>query len=197
MEGYMKDSRGRMVPESLVKPIDKARDELVREIVGGSLAIADQLRSFKEHSINDVHAFIDISAEQYGVSIGGRKGNVTLTSYDGEYRVLLAVEERISFDERIQAAKALIDECLREWTAGSRSELRVLINDAFAVDKQGKINTQRVLGLRKLEISDPRWKRAMDAIQDSLQVVESKEYIRIYRRNSKGEYDLVNMDIAS
>ena len=196
MSGYMTDSQGRMVPVEQVKPIDIARDQIVKEIVGKSLELSGILGAFKRTAIQDVRAFIDLSMEQYGVKLGGQKGNVSLMSYDGEYRVLLAINDRISFDERLQAAKALIDECIKEWTVGARNELRVLIDNAFAVDKQGKINTGRVLGLRRLDIADEKWQRAMQAIADSLIVTESKEYIRIYKRNGEGEYDLISLDIA-
>lgn len=197
MDGYMKDAKGRLVPIDLVKPVDLARDQIVTEIVNKSLELASILGAFKKRSLDDVRAFIDLSAEQYGVKIGGRKGNVTLTSYDGEYRVLIAIDERITFDERLQAAKALIDECIKSWTVGARGELKVLVDDAFAVDKQGKINTNRVLGLRRLDITDPTWLRAMEAISDSITVIDSKEYIRVYRRNNKGEYDLVSLDMVA
>lgn len=197
MDGYMKDAKGRMVPVEMVKPIDIARDQLVKEIVGKSVAVARQLSDLKSSALQDVKAFIDLSMEQYGVKLGGKKGNVTLNTYDGEYRLLIAVEDRISFDERLQAAKALIDECIKDWTVGARGEIKVLIDDAFAVDKQGKINTNRVLSLRRLEISDPKWQTAMEAISDSITVVESKEYLRIYKRNPDGEYDQVNLDISA
>jgi hypothetical protein len=196
-ESYMKDSQGRLVPIMQVKPIDLARDQIVREIVGKSLDLANIVAGFKNQAIEDVKAFIDLSLEQYGVKVGGQKGNVTLMSYDGEYRVLIAINDRITFDERLQAAKSLIDECIKEWTQGARGELRVLIDNAFAVDKAGKINTGRVLGLRRLEIVDEKWNRAMQAIADSIVITESKEYIRIYRRNKEGEYDLISLGLAS
>jgi hypothetical protein len=186
-----------MVPEEMVKPIDKARDELVRDILKNAMAVAHGLALFKEKALGDMKAFVELSAEQYGVKIGGQKGNITLTSYDGEFKILLAVDERITFDERLQAAKALIDECFREWTKDSPAELKVIVDDAFAVDKAGKINTNRVLGLRRLSIENGKWKKAMEAISDSITVTESKEYIRIYRRNSDGDYDLINLDIAA
>lgn len=197
MDGYMKDSKGRMVPEEMVKPIDKARDELVKEIIGHAAMVARSLAVFKTKALDDVRAFVELSAEQYGVKIGGQKGNVTLTSYDGEYKILIAIDERITFDERLQAAKALIDDCFREWTKDAPSELKVIVDDAFAVDKAGKINTNRILGLRRLPIENETWKKAMEAISDSITVAESKEYIRIYRRNDKGDYDLINLDIAA
>lgn len=196
-EGYMKDGQGRLVPVDLVKPVDKMRDELVKGIVAKSFELSKLLRSFKSSSLGDVKAFVSLSAEQYGVVWGGKKGNITLTSYDGEYRIIIAVDERITFDERLQAAKALIDECIKDWSDGANSKLKLLVDDAFAVDKAGRINTQRVLGLRRLDIQDEKWERAMDALSDSVQVLDSKEYIRIYKRNSRGEYDLVNLDVAA
>ncbi len=197
MEGFMKDSQGRLVPLDMVKPVDKARDDLVQSIVSESQVLAAMLKEFRDRTMGNIRAFIDLSAEQYHVEFGGAKGNVTLTSFDGEYRVLVAVDERISFDERLQIAKSLIDDCLKEWTKDARSELKVIVDDAFAVDKMGKVNTNRILSLRKLEIVDTKWLQAMDAISDSITVVQSKEYIRIYKRNAGGDYDKINLDIAS
>jgi hypothetical protein len=65
------------------------------------------------------------------------------------------------------------------------------------VDKTGKINTGRVLGLRRLNISDERWKRAMDAISDSLQVTGTKAYVRVYERQDDGRYLPLSLDMAS
>ena len=111
--------------------------------------------------MGDVAAFVALSAEQYGAKVGGNKGNLTITTYDGRYKVQRQVSETLVFDERLQAAKALIDECITEWTEGSRDEIRALINDAFQVDKEGRINTGRVLSLRRLKIDDERWRQAM------------------------------------
>ena len=51
--------------------------------------------------------------------------------------MLVAVNESIQFDERLLAAKELIDECIQEWSKDSREELRALVNDAFYVGKSG------------------------------------------------------------
>jgi len=196
-EGYMKDSQGRLVPKEMVKPIDLTRDELVKEIVNNALDLSKMLSEFKAKAMEDIQAFTELSVEKYGVKYGGRKGNLSLMSFDGEYRVVVAISDSLVFDERLQAAKSLIDECIRDWTSDSKAELRVLINDAFNVDKTGKINIKRVLGLRRLDIKDGRWLRAMDAIGDSIQVAGSKSYIRIYKRHPDGEYKQINMDISA
>ena len=197
MKGFMKNAHGGYDPVSAIKPIDLARDDLVKDIVKKSEEMSRAIADMKKEFFDDVKAFLDLSAEKYNVTLGGKKGNLTLVSYDGSYKVLVAVNESIQFDERLLAAKELIDECIQEWSKDSREELRALVNDAFYVGKSGKLNSNRILGLRRLNITDEKWKKAMDAISDSVQIVGSKEYIRIYRRNSAGDYDLVNLDLAS
>ena len=181
-EKYMQDSLGRLVPIEMVSDIDKARDGLVRELIDKARTLRVKMKLFKSESMGDVASFVDLSAEQYGVKLGGHKGNVSLVSYDGKLKVQVAISEHLTFDERLQAAKKLIDECITEWASGSRDEIKVLINDAFQVDSEGRINTNRVLGLRRLNIQDEKWLRAMQAITDSLQVTGSKAYFRAYER---------------
>ena len=129
--------------------------------------------------------------------MGGKKGNVTLASFDGRFQIKRQISEFLTFDERLQAAKALIDECLKTWTQGSPSELRALVNDAFQVDKEGRINTGRILGLRRLDIGDDRWARAMQAISDSVQVRDVKAYFRIYERDEHGHMRAIPLDVAA
>lgn len=197
-QGCMVDAQGRYVPEELVRPIDKLRDQLVANIVGKALALNKALRDFKASAFSDIATFIEISAERFEVVVGGRKGNVTLRSYSGRYKVERAIQESISFDEQLQAAKALIDECITEWSAGSRPEIRALVNDAFQVDQEGRISTQRVLGLKRLDIKGEKWTSAMEAIAQSVTVVGSKAYVRVYQRvGATDRYEAIPLDIAA
>lgn len=196
-EGFRKDAQGRLVPESMIKPIDMERDRLVHELVAEARAASEVLARFKGKAFGDIEAFIDLSAEQYGAKLGGKKGNVSLLSFDGKYKIQRAIQESIAFDERLQAARALIDECLQEWTADARPELAILVNDAFRVDTKGEIRTARVLALRRLACSDERWLKAMEAIGDACQVVGSKSYIRVYERiGDSDQYKAISLDIA-
>lgn len=194
--GHRQDAKGRLVPESQIKPIDKCRDELVRELFAKAEALHKGMAAFKLTAFTDIEAFVELSANEYGVNLGGQKGNVTLLSFDGELRVQRAIAESIVFDERLQAAKELIDECLREWTADARPEIALLVQDAFRVDAAGNIRTGSVLALRRLDISDARWRRAMDAIGDAVQVVGSKSYVRFHKRDANGQYQALSLDIA-
>jgi hypothetical protein len=196
-EDYMTDAMGRLVPVGIVSEIDKLRDQTVKSIMAEALRMREQLGAFKKRIREDVTAFVEISAGKYGKSWGGRKGNFTLSTYDGKYRLVVAMDDNIYFDERLQVARDTIGECINKWSEGARDEMRVLINDAFQVDKTGKVNTARVLGLRKLEIDDADWRAAMQMITDSIQVTGSKQYIRFYERGDNGEYRQIPMDVAA
>ena len=196
-EGYMEDGQGRLIPLESVKDADLLRNDLVINLMWRARQMADKLAGFKQMAMDDIGAFVELSAEKYGAKLGGNKGNVTLYSFDGRYKLLRSIDDFIVFDERLQAAKSLIDECLKRWTQGSQIELRTIVNDAFQVDKTGRINTTRVLSLRRLEIADETWLRAMQAISDSVQVISSKSYIRFYERQPDGSYKQLNLNISA
>lgn len=193
---YWQDTRGRLIAEELVKEMDKERDALVTSFVQRAKETQEALRTFKTQVFDDVAAFVELSAEKYEVKIGGRKGNLTLFSFDGKYKLQVAVANHIRFDERIQAGKALIDECLHEWADEARPELKALIDNAFQVDKEGNLSTARILSLRRVDIQDKRWTKAMQAISDSVQIVGSKDYVRFYERNEQGKYMPIPLDMA-
>ena len=195
--GYRKDASGRLVPETLIKPIDRTRDELVLELAKSATEVSKALGDFKTRCFADIAAFVSLSGEQYGVKFGGKKGNTTLYSFDGEYKVQVAIAENMVFDERLVAAKHLIDECIIDWSQSARPEIKVLVQDAFQTDKEGNINTGRVLALRRLDITDEKWQRAMTAIGESLQVVGSKSYVRFYKRIGESDkYAAIPLDVA-
>jgi len=196
-DGFRLDAQGRHVPESMIKPLDLMRDELVMTIVGKTQELNQALADFKAKVFGDVDALVTIAADEYGAKLGGTKGNVTLFSYDGRFKVVRAKADNIRFDERLQGAKALIDECLQEWVKGSRPEIITLINDAFKVDQAGNIRTGSVLALRRLEITDERWIRAMQAISDAVTVVTTSSYVRVYERvGDTDRYEPISLDIA-
>ncbi|SIQ30210.1 DUF3164 family protein [Marinobacterium stanieri] len=196
-EGYLMNAAGHLVPVSTIKDIDMARNDLVLEFVARAEQLQEKMRDFKLSALGDVQAFVELSAEKYDVQIGGRKGNVQLTSFDGKYRLTRSIQDQLSFDERLKAAKALIDNCIHRWAQGSAEEIKALVEHAFQVDKEGNISTARVLGLRRLDIQDDEWQKAMQAIADSIQVTGSQTYIRLHKRvGESDQWQAIPLDMA-
>ena len=195
--GYWQDASGNLVPDSKVKDVDKVRHELVVNMCQQAQVLREQLAAFKLASMANVAAFVSMSMETYGVKSGGNKGNVTLTSYDGKYKLVRQMADRIVFGPELMAAKALIDECVHVWAQEANDNIKALVNHAFQTDKEGKINTGRVLGLRRLDIRDAKWQQAMQAIADSMQTASTTPYIRFYVRNDTTQnYMAIPLDMA-
>ncbi len=196
--GYIMDRDGRLVHKDRIKPVDKARDDLVKKLTKEARKVSGTIAEFREKSFEDIGAFANVSAEKYGAKLGGKKGNMTLFSFDGSLMIKLSQSENKSFDERLQIAKSLIDECIHEWMKGSNKNIQALVSDAFQVDKEGRVSTSKVMGLRRLDIEDPRWDNAMKAIADAVQVTGSKRYVRFYERvGDTEEYVPISLDAAS
>jgi hypothetical protein len=196
-DNYRTNSYGHLVPVETIRAIDLLRDDTVSRIIDDARALQEQMRLFKQRTLADITAFVGVSAEVYNVKWGGKKGNLTLTSYDGKYKVLLAVSDNLNFDERLQIAKQLIDECIHVWTEGSNANIKALVEHAFQTDKQGNINTARIFGLMRLKIDDAKWQEAMTALKDSIQITATSQYLRLYQRvGQTDKYQQIAMDIA-
>jgi hypothetical protein len=196
-DGFLRDSAGRLVPLRMVKPAHKLEDELVKEAFAEAQDLSLRLRNFRERWFGQVDAFLAMLAQEYGVEKGGKAGNITLTSYDGQLRLLVAIGSNMTFGPELQMAKQLVDQCLTAWSEGANDHLKVVVNGAFDVDKEGKLNVERILQLRRLEIDDATWKRAMEAIGDALRVTSTKRYLRFYTKPGEtSEFVQVPLDVA-
>ena len=196
-EPYLRDAKGALVPLQMVKATDLLMDELVRKVTGAASSLHDRLARFKIAAFNDVAEFQALLAQEYDTTIGGKRGNITLTSFDGCRKVQVQVADLFEFGPELQAAKSLIDECLGEWAADGRPELRALVNRVFSVDKEGQINRAELFMLLRVEIADDRWQRAMSAIRESMRVIGSKSYMRFYERDQPdGAWRAISLDIA-
>lgn len=196
-EGYLKDAQGRLVPQEQVREQDKLRDAIVTDLVKDALAINQQLRTFKAKALADIADLIQIAADRWQVDLGGKKGNISLTSFNGQYKVQRTYAERITFTEELEAAKELFGQCLDRWTADASTNVRALIDRAFRPNKSGQIRTAELLGLLRLEIDDAQWLQACDALRTSINILGATVYVRVYERVGESElYRNITLDLA-
>ena len=195
-EGYRQNAKGHLVPITEIKAIDLLRDELVLKIAEKALRLQTLIAENKAWAMQEINAFVELSAAEYGKKMGGKKGNVTLHDFEGNFRILRSRADVRHFDERIQVAKELIDECIHEWSDGANPHIIALVDHAFRVDKQGNIDVNQVLALGQLDIQDDAWQHAMNAARDAIQVTGSVPYLRIYRRNEHDEYNPIVLEFS-
>ena len=195
---YLTDPRGALVPIETIRPMDLLIHEEVHRITQFALDLNAQIARFKGHCFHDISSLQALIAQDYQATIGGAKGNLTLTSFDGRTRVQVKMQDQLSFGPELQAAKALVDECLSEWAADSRDEIRAIVTRAFQVDKAGQINASSIFMLLRVSIEDERWNRAMDAVRDSIRVQGSKAYLQFQVRDkAEGPWRSIPIDLAA
>lgn len=197
---YMEDSKGALVPVELIKAHVQLEDQMVRKIMGFALALSEQIGRFKGHTMTDLGEFDALLEQEYKVMKRGNrgKGNRSYKTHDGLMEVEVRVQERIEFGPGLQIAKQIVDECLTEWSADARAEIRAIITDAFNTDQEGRINRAAIFSLLRLDIEDPRWQEAMRAIRDAMRVAGSKNQIYFRRAAAVGQPLIaITIDLAA
>ncbi|PZU93141.1 MAG: sulfate transporter [Chelatococcus sp.] len=194
---FMRDPKGNLIGLGQIKPQRLLEDEMVRKVMRFATDLSAQIARFKGHTFEDLAAFQSLLEQQYGAKAGGPKGNVTFSTFDDSMRVEVKIADQIAFGPELQAAKRLVDECLKEWGADSHEALRSLVNRVFSVEKEGQINRGELFSLLAMEIEDKRWQSAMDAIRDSIRVIGTKAYLRFRVRDEQGALSTVTIDLAA
>lgn len=197
-EGYMKNALGHLVPRANVREQDLMRDQVALSLAIEASALNKALAAFKKKALGDIADLVKIAGERYEVVLGGKKGNVSINTYDGKYKVQRSVADRIQFTEEIEAAKSLINQCIARWSEGANDNIRAIVDRAFSKDTKGQLKTASVLDLMRLDIDDEEWKRAMEAIRDSIQTTGTAIYVRVYERiGDSDQYKAIPLDLAA
>jgi hypothetical protein len=197
-EGYLRNALGHLVPREQVREHDLLRDATVRTLAEKAVAINKALVEFKAAALGDIADLIKISGERYGVKMGGEKGNVSVTTFDGRYKMQRTYAEQITFTEEIKAAEKLIYQCIQRWGEGANPYIRTFADRAFRANIKGELKMSEVLDLLRYEIDDKEWAQAMQAIRDSIQANGTAVYVRVYERIGQSEkYRAITLDLAA
>lgn len=195
---HLTDVKGRLVPLDLVKPVDLLMDETVRKVAFFAQELSAQVARFKQHTLDDIAGFKALLAQEHNTTIGGGKGNITLTSFDGLVKVLVKIADQTIFGPELQDAKAKVTECIRTWTEGAAPELVALVENAFQVDQEGRVNRSDLLYLLRLNIDHPTWLEGMELIRKAERPMGTKEYVQIHTRPHTGaKWEHVTIDVAA
>ena len=183
---YWINKKGEKVHPDMVRADDKLKHELVVSILEKVHEKRAELKTFKREIVEDIDGYMELLRSEYNLEVmkESKKGNITLQSFDGLQKVAIAVAQHIDFDEKLGLAKEKIDLFLKAETKDASPVLKTLVMKVFEVDKKGNINAKQVLALKSYDIQEPLWLEAMKIIDDAVEIVGSKSYIRFYERKS-------------
>ena len=176
-QGNWLDSKGRPVPEEYIRPEDKRRDKLVESILKRVSKLSAKLESEKTEIVDAIEKYLKELAKDNKVREGW-KGNILLYNFSQNLCIERRIDETVSFDERLQLVKTTIDKWISQKLKDTDPTLSKVIAQAFSVDKQGRINTAMLLKLKRIDIQDAEWKKAMQLLDDSIFVKSSKMALR-------------------
>ena len=100
--------------------------------------------------------------------------------------------------EQVRDVDKMRDALVREKAAKIRElqgRMKLLKEELF--NDIEAFNAARILALRRHDIDDPRWQRAMAAIGESLQVRGNTAYVRLYEQDRHGKMQAVSLDFAA
>lgn len=198
--GWVRNAAGNLVHESEISEQDKLRDRVVTDIAAIALRLNGELKALKEKALADIDDLITIAGEKYDMKLGGPKGNVSLLSFDGRFKLKRIHQDSIGYTEAMEVAKAKVFEFISRLGQtvheDAHKHLFTLATRAFRPTKSGEISLSRVTDMMHAEIDDPDWKAAKQAVMDSLIVNGKAVYVQIQVRGEGKKYSTVLLDIA-
>lgn len=198
-DGNWINATGQAVPPNYVPQQDKLRDRLVEKYFNRAVKVHDQLAALKREAHQAIDAYLAELFAKYDAAPNER-GNYTLTGFSGDKQVIVKIQRYLEFDERIEAAKEIVDECLERWSSDANANLKTLVTEAFRVRGKKGLDVKSILALRTYKITDKsgRWQQAMDLIGESLYVGRSRAYLQFKHRPSvEHDWRSIPLDIAA
>lgn len=175
-DGNWIDPRGRAIPAEYVKEQDQRRDAMVEKVHAIAKKLEQAIASARLEITQEVDLYLEWLAKENKVKEGW-KGNITLDSFDGSLRVVRNMDDQVGFSESLHLVKTHVDLWLKEQMEGANPALVKVVSSAFNVDKKGKVNTAMILRLLTLDITDAKWRKAMQILRDSIQVTATRQYL--------------------
>jgi len=196
-EGRWRDPAGEFVPPKYIKTIDKRRDKLVEDLIQIAEEVSIKIAELKKLTLEGVDDHLAWIEKEYKIDQKTKEGNKVLSNFSMDKKVEIKIHKFVDFDERLNAAKSLIDDLIVKWSKGADEKLVVLVNEAFKTDGRGRLDKNRILSLRKLDFKEKEWKKAMELIADSVQVSGKRAYTKFWRKTDKDTWETITLDIAT
>jgi len=195
IDGRMKNGNDDLVLVRNIHETDLLYHDLVLSIALIWKSLSGKIQRFKQYNFEDVTTVLALLFEKYGVERGGRDGNMQFFTFDRKFKLVIAVQKKIDFGPELQAAQAKLNAALDQMAASESSDLKTLVGGAFTL-VDGKLRVAEILRLRSYRIENQLWNEAMRIIDDAIVVISCKKQIRLYERNTQGQYIAIPLDIA-
>ena len=195
----MTDSAGNSVPAKYVTAYDKKRDAAVRKILKRWQAAREALERVHAETLADLDALAKLRhAEGIGVA---EKGNMQISSFDGNITVGLHQRYEVRLDDRVAQAREIMLEYAQNLIKGMGGDdgkaLMEIVRQTFDPSKSGNLSMAKISALLKMDIRHGDWLTAKQMIIDAMTPAKGKCYLRVEHRPDR-QHDMqgIRLDIA-
>ena len=191
------DKDGNNIPSTYILKSERDSHAACEKLFKKAHDLSTRLSVFKTEAFalcDDL--FAQLMLDNKVVIRDNAKGGYSLTTIDKSIKVEVRISETIHFDDRINLAQELIKQYLEEVTKDANPDLATLVNNAFKSNKNG-LDVKSIIGLFKLTITHTKWVQAMELLKQSMQVNNTKRYMRIFKKDDQGDYQQVKLDFSN
>ncbi len=169
---------------SMLRPDIVEEDKIVQEVFDLLEAAQKEMIKARNVAVKKINEYLDAKASEYGAKW---KGSATLKSFDESRRIDRKVTQARTYGSDVVMARELIDQYIDEQkkkASKTRSEevkqsveeMSALLREGIRLDESGNANAKRLEDLRKLNISDPKFKKAMEIVAGARKDGRKKTY---------------------
>ena len=198
-EKTMTDKAGNVIPLQYVKPYDKKRDAATRKILKRWQTARTMLERVHAETLADLNTLATLRSNE-GIDLA-EKGNMQISSFDGNITISLNQRYEIKLDERVTQAREMMFAYARglvDKVGGDDGKaLFEIVRQAFEASKTGTLSMARIATLLKMNITNPGWLAAKEMLCDAMTPQRSKCYIRVeHRPDRQQDMTPIRLDIA-
>lgn len=182
------------MPSAYVSKLDKRKDALAQRIIKKAEKIEQQLAELKAEIFEQGDQLWKDMQDAADVRTGEK--SYTINSFDGATKITVDQKMAIRFNDNITLAKEAFFQYVDSQITEGQEDLSKLIRNAFET-KRGQLDSKRIMSLFGIDIQHKKWLKAIDLLKASIVKDISKRYISVQRRNEKGDYETVGLNISS
>ena len=160
--------------------------------------LADQLSVIKRTVFDNFKTLLDIKKDVMKMTKDNQKSH-TFTTSDGKYRIELGCYQLDNYKDTVNDGVAMIKEFIKGLAKDPETQSLVdMVLKLLSKDQKGNLKASRVLQLRQMadKINDDRFSEGVEIIMDSYAPIPSKQFIRAYQKNDKGEWQNIPLSIT-
>lgn len=196
--GRIEDQHGNLIKLETFKEYELQRDQLTRSLCRDCAVIADEIHALKAKMAKLIDNHIQQMGSLYNINLGGKKGNLSLTTIDKKLKVERSRQDRKTTNEHMLVAIELIQACVQKWKKGANQNLQAFVERYLRTDGKGSYNIADLQQLQKMKLKHPDedWDNAMQALANAIEFDFTAEYFRAFYRDESGQYHQIPLDIA-